>query len=388
MRLRGAAGRFILAAMTTSAANADFAVVGGGVIGLACAWELARGGARVVLLERGQIGREASHAAGGMLAPACESAVHPWPCAPEARDTMLQQCFASRDAYPDFAVRLHQQTGHDIELCLRRSPFPDWREPGILFVAPRPDDPRLAALLAQGEAATWNGQSAVLLPDDGQVDNRKLAQALGAAALGAGVWLRENFQARSLKIEANRVVGVVGDGEEVRAGQTLLCSGAWSGKIAALPPELLALSAVRPLAGQMVQLRGDKRLNRVLYSDDCYLIPRRDGRLLVGATVEEVGYTKRVTAGGVGRLLHAACEMAPQLRDAPLESHWAGLRPATRDGLPVLGATSLPGLWAATGHGRNGILLAPATAHLIARALLDGAPLPDAFSPARFAPPA
>ncbi len=367
----------------------DVAVIGGGAIGLACAWKIASRGARVVLFDRAQSGREASHAAGGMLAPACENAVHPWNCSPLARAAMLKFCIESRDFYPDFASQLLEETGVDVELSLRGAAS-DWREPGILFVPPdsepNGEDVRFDARLDHGLEATWREKTAVFFPDDGQVDSRKLIDALRAAAQGKGVEFRENCTVRRLIMENGRVAGVSDDKTEVRADKVLLCAGAWSGKIGELPPEIS--QAVRPLAGEMVQLRGERRVRHVIYSDDCYLVPRRDGRLLVGATVEEVGFNKRVTAGGVGKLLMAACALVPELCDAPLESHWAGLRPATPDGLPLLGHTPIENLFVATGHGRNGVLLTPATSQTIAELVLENranSDISDHFSPSRFA---
>lgn len=365
-----------------SAASFDVAVIGGGAIGLSCAWKLASRGARVVLLERSQTGREASYAAGGMLAPSCESAIHAWNCSPQARDAMRTFCLASRDLYPDFAAQLQSETGLDIELSLRGAQSRDWREVGILFVSQTEKDPRFDVLLEDGLAATWRDRPAVFLPDDGQVESRRLVDALRVAATKSGVEIRENGGVRGLEIENGRAVGVVGEKEGVRAEKVLLCAGAWSGKIAGIPREIAA--SVRPLAGQMVQVRGERRLRHVIYSDHCYLVPRRDGRLLIGATVEDNGFNKRVTAGGVAQLLTAACELVPELADAPLEAHWAGLRPSTPDGLPLLGATSLQNLFVATGHGRNGILMAPATARALAALLLDGKAPDAAFSAARF----
>ena len=362
----------------------DVAIIGGGAIGLSCAWQLALRGARVTLFERAQSGREASFAAGGMLAPICESAVHPWNCAPHSRQAMLDLCFASRDAYPAFEAQLRLQTGLDIELSLRSGEIQDWREPGILFVSPAPDDRRLEALYAFGPPVQWEGKSAVHLPADGQVESRKLIDALRAAALGQGVEIRENCTIRRLICENGAAKGVADDKTEFRAAKVLRCAGAWSGKIGGLPPEISA--SVRPVAGEVVQLRGEKRVKQVIYSDNCYLVPRRDGRLLIGATVEEIGFNKRVTAGGVAKLLTAACALVPALLDAPLETHWAGLRPTTPDGLPLLGETSIPNLFVATGHGRNGVLLTPATSQLIAGAVLEGERLDAAFSPARFTP--
>lgn len=360
----------------------DVAIIGGGAMGLACAWKLASRGAKVVLFERARPGQEASHAAAGMLAPLCESAVHGWKGDGAARAAMLKLCLWSRDLYPEFATRLLEETGLDSELSLRGAPTTDWRESGIRFVPALAADSRLNTLLQHGTIAPWHGQDAVFLPDDGQVDNRKLVEALRVAALGKGVVFRENCTVTRLAFEGKRMVGVFKGETLVRAERVLLCAGAWSGQIAGLPPEIT--DSVRPLAGQMVQLRGERRLRHIIYSDSCYLVPRRDGRVLIGATVEEIGFEKRVTAGGVGQLLSAACALAPELRDATLEAHWAGLRPATPDGLPLLGATSLQNLLVATGHGRNGVLLAPATAHLIADLVLENREVDAAFSASRF----
>jgi glycine oxidase len=366
----------------------DVAIIGGGTIGLSCAWKMASRGAKVVLFERLQSGREASFAAGGMLAPSCESALHPWECSEKARGAMLDFCFSSRNLYPAFAAELLEETGLDIELSLRAYPSPDWkewREPGILYVSLEEMDPRRGVLLERGIKAEYRGKAAVFLPDDGQVDNRKLVDTLKAAALKRGVEMRENSMIRSLVTEGGRAVGVTDGKETTLAQNVLLCAGAWSGKINGVPPEIAA--GIRPVAGQMVQLRGERRLNQVIYSQSCYLVPRRDGRLIVGATVEEVGFQKRVTAGGVSGLLKAACELVPELENAPLENHWAGLRPMTPDALPMLGPTSLDNLFVSIGHGRNGILLSPATAEALTSAILDQSEIPAAFSSARFAPP-
>jgi glycine oxidase ThiO len=369
--------------MKSTQESFDIAIIGGGAVGLACAWKLAKGGASVVLFERLQTGREASFAAGGMLAPSCEGAVHGCHASQTSREAMQRLCFASRDSYPHFASQLQEESGIDIEISLRTSEAKDWREPGILFVSHAEEDPRVDVLLEHGLAATWKEKRAVYLPDDGQVDSRKLVEALRLAALRSGVEIRDNRTIRRLETEEDRVVGVSDEKETVSAGQVLLCAGAWSGKIVGIPDSIS--EAVRPVAGQMVQLRGERRLRHIIYSDTCYLVPRRDGRLLVGATEEEIGYCKRVTAGGVAKLLNAALELVPELVDAPLESHWAGLRPISLDGLPLLGQTSLQGLFVATGHGRNGVLLCPATAAAISELMLQNTEISPVFSPTRFA---
>ena len=341
----------------------DVAILGGGAIGLACAWRLAQSGARVTVFERGQVGREASRAAGGMLAPEAEFHLH------GAGVPLRQLGRQSRDLYPKFAAELLELTGVDIELCLMNSPTQDWREPGILMVAP----------LAQG--ANWNGRAAQWFADDGQVEPRRLIAALRAACEKTGVCIRENAPVCALEIAGERVRAMRLEAESVEAAQFLLCAGAWSA-LEILPAR--ARPPVRPLAGQMLQLRGERLLKHIVYGAHCYLIPRRDGRLLVGATVEETGFQKRVTAAGSSQLMDAALELAPILKGAPLETSWAGLRPATPDGLPVIGRGPLENLSYATGHGRNGILLTPLTAQLIVGVLMRGEGAPRAFELERF----
>ena len=341
----------------------DVAIIGGGAIGLACAWRLAQNGARVTVFERGQTGREASRAAGGMLAPEAEFYLH------GGNAQLLRLGRQSRELYPAFAAELLELTGVDIELCQINSPTRDWREPGILMVAPG------------AEGATWNGRAAQWFERDGQVEPRHLVAALRAACEQTGVCLRENAPVRALQIAGERVRAVHLEHESFEAAQFLLCAGAWSA-LETLPE--CARPPVRPLAGQMLQLRGQQRLNRVVYGAHCYLIPRRDGRLIVGATLEETGFQKRVTAAGTSQLMNAALELAPVLQGAPLETSWAGLRPATPDGLPVVGRGALENLSYATGHGRNGILLAPLTAQLIVGVLVSGQSVPRALELERF----
>ena len=344
------------------------AIVGGGAIGLGCAWRLAQGGARVTLFESSHVGREASRAAGGMLAPLPEYWLH------GQNDSLRKLGEQSRDLYPAFAAELLELTGVDVELCLQNSPTKDWREPGITMVSP----------LAKNGAdrRDWNGQTACWFANEGQVEPRHLVAALRLACENAGVCLRENTPVRGFDVENYRVRCLLLDNETFEADQYLLCAGAWSGQLRGLGAD--ALPPVRPVAGQMLQLRGGQLLKHIIYGEDCYLIPRRDGRLLVGATTEEIGFRKRVTPAATAQLLVAALELAPILESAPLETSWAGLRPVSRDGLPIMGGGPIENLSYATGHGRNGILLAPRTAQIIANYLLRDEAVPQEFGLARF----
>ena len=343
------------------------AIVGGGAIGLACAWRLAQTGADVTVFERGQIGREASFAAGGMLAPRAEFWMHNADNPNGA--AMLEISRQSLALYPAFARELLELTGVDIELCQRDSPTHDWREPGILMVG----GPCFDA------GREWNGRGAKWLAGEGQVEPRALTRALRLACEKAGVCLRENAPVGGIARGGNWLTHLLVGDEKIAVAQVVLCAGAWSGALPGLSPA--ELPPVRPVAGQMLQLRGERRLKHIVYGEHCYLIPRRDGRLLVGATEEETGFDKRVTAAGTSQLLNAALQLAPVLEDATLETSWAGLRPVAPDGLPILGRGPIENLVYATGHGRNGILLTPHTAEIVAR----GEAVPEAFGPERFA---
>ena len=347
------------------------AIVGGGAIGLACAWRLAQGGAQVTLFDSSHVGGEASWAAGGMLAPSPEFWLH------QQNESFRQLGEASRDLYPDFAAELFELTDVDIELCLENSPTSDWRTPGIMMVSPKAE--------RNIKPCEWNGQTARWFAREGQVEPRQLVLALRAACEKAGVCICENSAVGGVEIENQRVRSLLLSDENFEADQFLLCAGAWSGQLRGLPSE--ASPPIRPVAGQMLQLRGERRLKHVVYGKNCYLIPRRDGRLLVGATVEEIGFEKRVTTAATAHLLSAALELAPILNDAVFETSWAGLRPVSSDGLPILGGGPIENLRYATGHGRNGILLAPRTAEIMAGFLLCGESVPHEFGLARFVEP-
>jgi glycine oxidase ThiO len=360
-----------------SKSTCDVAVIGGGVIGLACAWRLAPSGARVQLFERGEIGREASHAAAGMLAAQCEAAVHPPVTRAEYcdRSPFFDLCLQSRALYPSFASELLEASGVDVELSLLNAPTSDWREPGILFVGEENDrafaefEKQRASGLRAEAAQNFHSRRALWLPDEGQVENRKLVAALKLACERAGVSLHEYSDVSFEELK--------GQSETV-----LLCGGAWSTLIART--SLPALE-VRPVAGEVLSLRPEQAFERVVYSRDVYLVPRRDGRVLVGATMIERGFQKTLTAPARDELLNAARELVPEVASWKLEDHWSGLRPATPDGLPILGRTSVENVFVATGHFRNGILLTPITAQLMADCILENKVPPREFSIERFA---
>jgi glycine oxidase len=352
------------------------AVIGAGVIGLGIAWRLAQRGAAVTVFDQGAAGAGASHAAAGMLAACAE--------AEPGEEALVALGRRSQSLWPDFAVELEQATGISVDL----------RREGTLVVALTADDQRRLAHHLDfqkqlGLPLDWITPAetkrrephlapriagAVFSPEDHQVDNRKLAAALRAAATQAGVVIREHTGVERVLVTGGRARGVVlADGAEVRAERVVLAAGAWSRAIGGLPPE--AQPPVRPIKGQMIALQMDPAaplLRHVVWAPNVYMVPRHDGRLLLGATVEEKAFDPALTAGGVLSLLEAAWRTVPGIEELPIAEMWVGHRPGSRDDAPILGPAPVDGLVYATGHHRNGILLAPVTADAIARLVLDG----------------
>lgn len=367
--------------MTERRNGADLVVVGGGVIGLSVAREARARGMQVTVVERGRPGREASWAAAGMLSPLGE-ALEPGP--------FLRFGLESLEAYPDFAAELEEETGIPVE----------HRRCGKLRVAlSEPEKERLLGrhrwAVEQGFSARWLAPEAIrtsepalctpvrgglLLDEDHRVDGRALMEALIRSVRQRQTRLLEGSEVRAVEAAKGRARGIVlKSGIRIEADAVLVAAGAWSGRLEGLPTPL----PVRPVRGQMLCLRPQTLPSaRVLESEEGYLVPRDDGRLLVGATVEEAGFERGVTAGGVRSLLDAALRLVPGLASAPVSESWAGFRPGTPDGLPILGEhPEVEGLFVATGHFRNGILLAPATARTMG-ALVAGDP--DASPPSEF----
>lgn len=350
-------------------------IIGAGVIGLSIAWRLAQRGASVTVFERGEAGHGASHAAAGMLAACAE--VEPG----EERLFALNR--ASQALWPAFAAELEAASGQSVDL----------RTEGTLVVALTADDRarlqhhlefqhQLGLLLDWLSAAEVTRREphlspglvgAIFSPQDHQIDNRKVAAALRVAAERAGVLVHQRAPVDRIAIEHGRIMGVLVAETLQRADVVVLAAGAWSRAIEGLPAQ--ARPPVRPVKGQMLSLRMDARaplLHHVVWAPDVYLVPRRDGRLLVGATVEESGFDPHITAGGQLALLNAAWRALPGIEDLPIDESWVGFRPGSRDDAPILGTGPINGLVYATGHHRNGILLTPVTAQAIARLILEG----------------
>jgi glycine oxidase len=353
--------------------TADVVVVGGGLVGCATARELARRGLRTTILERGELAGEASRAAAGMVAPQAET---------DRPGPLLRLAVQSRERYPQWVAQLQEESGLDVE----------YRTDGILYVALDTRDAR-----ALGARARWQRQLglrveaitiraarrmapvlpsrlhlALHFPDDHRVNNERLAVAAGVAARRSGVDIHEHAQALCVEARRGRVTGVRSDAGVIATRVVVNAAGAWAADLG-LPAGVVA-PPVFPVRGQMLVLRGaPEALALPLYTRRAYLVPRPDGRVLLGSTRERAGFEKRVTMGAAAELLAAAAAMAPGLADLSVAGAYAGLRPGTPDELPILGpARDLQGLFYATGLYRSGILLAPATATALADLIADG----------------
>jgi glycine oxidase len=349
------------------------AVAGGGAIGLAVAWRAAQRGLRVTVLERDAPGSGASSVAAGMLAPVTEASPLERP--------LLELGLASAAAYPAFAAELRDASGID----------PGYIECGSLLVARDTDEAealerelevretlglevgrlRPSQARRREPALAPSIRLALEIPSDHAIDPRALTAALAEACRRRGVELRAGAEVGAIEVGSDRVVGArLANGELVPAGQVVVAAGAWSGAIGGIPDP--ARVAVRPVKGQILRLHdpaGPGLLNGVLRMGGGYIVPRGDGRYVLGATMEERGFDTTVTAGAAFELLREAVELVPGIGELVLDELSAGLRPTTADNLPVLGPGALGGLHWATGHYRNGILLTPVTAEIVAGAL-------------------
>jgi glycine oxidase len=347
----------------------DAIICGAGVIGLSIARELRKRGLTVLILERAAPGGESSHAAAGMLAW-CESN----PCA--ALHALAE---ASYRAYPEWVREIEDESRHRVDL----------RREGTLQLLddaePQPTHGCVRAIataeLAQLEPSIASDYRAVLL-NEATVDPRALSTALEHAARHRGVDLATGSPVTSLLFDVEKLTGVRTERSEYAAPIVVNCCGAWSTEITGGPRV-----PTRPMKGQMLSVAAGNLVRHTIRTHDVYLVPRTDGRLLIGATVEDVGYDKRVLPETIQRLHQLAANLIPQLGECKILEAWAGLRPATPDDLPILGPTTIPGYFAATGHFRDGILLAPITAKVIADAITSTKPTFDLtpFTPDRFA---
>jgi glycine oxidase len=365
--------------------SSDVVIVGGGIIGLSLAYQLALQKASVTVLERGQMGQEASTAGAGILTPQAEM---------EEMSPLTELCLASKGLYCSFVQEMVSKTGVEIEFS----------QTGLLYVGFSGEEhERLErryrwqnelGLPVQQVTPTEALEveknlspsifSALFFPQEAYVDNIKLMEALRVACAQMRVRLVAGCPGVSVRADSQRVSGVETNSGLWAAKNVVIAAGSWSGLVAT---PLTYQIPIRPARGQMIAVNSPMPfLGRAVYSHRGYLVPRKDGRIFLGTTVEWAGYDKSVTVEGVQHILSAGVEILPAIKPFPVSSYWAGFRPHCEDGNPVLGATEVEGLFFATGHFRNGLLLAPITAKLLADLILKGASskLLEVFSPSRF----
>jgi glycine oxidase len=363
----------------------DVAIAGGGLIGGTIALALARAGAKVAILDAGAAGQESSWAGAGILSPAHES--------PEMH-SMIALTRASLALYPAFVRQIEEQTGRKVGfrpyglLEVLEGDLAHNQLSGIAGAHPEQNE---SAQLLNGEQARKLEPSlcsavkaAILRPDDASIDNRALTAAVLHAVRMLGVEIYENTPAISILRDGEWATGLATKTGNIEAKWTVIAAGCFSAGIEGAK----CYAPVVPAKGQMIALRcASAAIRRVLMSEHVYLVPRDDGRILVGATVEHVGFDRTVHGDMIQKLLDAATALVPALKQDEVVEKWSGLRPASPDHLPILGPTDAEGLLIATGHFRNGILLAPITAQIISEYTLQTQRIDAAyqrFSPMRF----
>ncbi|MDP9338270.1 MAG: glycine oxidase ThiO [Acidobacteriota bacterium] len=362
----------------------DVAIAGGGLIGASIAFELARAGLRVAIFDRQQPGEEASWAAAGILSPAPENA---------GMISTVPLGRASLAIYPEFVSAVEELAGQSVGYRSRGTVeafFSHDAQAKLNTIIALHHGLGLRAEPLSAEdarrlepALSSELEAAVLRPDEACVDNRALTRAVLIAAVHAGAKIFAGSSVQAVSGSAQRCDGLIVDDKHIEARWTIIAAGCYSVEIKGAE----VYAPVRPAKGQMLALRAKNvKIDRVLWSEQVYLAPRDDGRLVAGATVEYVGFEKEVTAGAVQKILAGALELAPALTGAQIEEIWAGLRPDSPDHLPIIGPTDVEGLLIATGHFRSGILLAPITAQLLREWITKQSVSVDwtRFSPMRF----
>jgi glycine oxidase len=360
----------------------DAIIIGGGIIGLSLAISLRKQGLRVLVVERGEPGREASHAAAGMLAGS----------GLEIPERLRVLAEASARVYPEFVHEIEDESGMRVDLrdqgtilLSSGGDFPEAAE-GISFEQLHTLEPELA-VAGRGRPAPHNssraesvGEVSAAFLSERSVDPRTLVAAAIKAAHHREVDISSGSEVTRLLVAGNRVTGLETKQTSYAAPVVVNCAGAWAGSIGPLG------LPVRPVKGQMLAVVGETKLKHVIRAENVYLVPRSDGRVVIGSTLEEAGYDKRTEVNTIQRLLHAALEVVPALAESKIHDDWAGLRPGTPDDLPILGESEIVGYFLATGHFRDGILLAPITAQVMTDVILGKSPAYDlrSFSPSRF----
>lgn len=358
----------------------DILIVGGGLIGMLTARELAAFGAAVTVVERATAGREASWAGGGILSP-----LYPW----RYPEPVTALAAWSQAVYPKLAETLAGESGVD----------PEWTRSGLLILDTEereaalawagPADACLEVIDREASLALEPGlgaaeEQALWMPEVAQVRNPRLVRALRESLPGRGIALREQTEVLGIEVSGGRVAGLRTAEGSLRADRVVVAGGAWSARI--LAESGLELP-VKPVRGQMLLFRARPGVvNRIVLSRGRYVIPRRDGRVLVGSTLEEVGFDKSTSEPAREELAREAVRLIPALADYPIEHHWSGLRPGSPSGVPYIGEhPAIRGLYVNAGHFRNGVVLGPASARLLADMLLGRPPVvpADAYRPGR-----
>jgi glycine oxidase len=362
----------------------DVIIIGAGIIGLSLAISLRKQGLRVLIVERGEPGREASHAAAGMLAGSGSEI-------PAGLRVLAE---ASARIYPEFVHEIEDESGARVDLrdqgtilISESGEFPEAAE-RISFEQMRALEPGLAVAgwgrpalhTSSGEITGSSTELSAAYLSERSVDPRALMAAAIKAAHHREVDISSGSEVTGLLVAGNRVTGVQTARTSYSAPIVVNCAGAWAGCIGTFG------FPVRPVKGQMLAVIGGPHLKHVIRAENVYLVPRTDGRLVIGSTLEEAGYDKRTEINAVQRLLHAAVEIVPGLAESKIHEDWAGLRPGTPDELPILGESEVKGYFVAAGHFRDGILLAPITAQVMTDVVLGKFPAYDlgSFSPSRF----
>jgi len=349
----------------------DILVIGGGIIGLLTSRELVEAGAEVTLVEMGVTGRESTWAGGGIISP-----LYPWRFA----DSLTALASWSQRVYPDLCARLHEETGVDPERVRSGLLMLDQEEQEQALAWARTHDIDMQRISARDldtkePELGIRPDSALLMPNVDQVRNPRLARAL-RRSIEKRIELRENEEVVELRVEEGRVLGARTRQGDIQADRVIVCTGAWTAK---LLEQLGTRPDIQPVRGQMILFYAKPgQVNQVVLYRDRYIIPRKDGRVLIGSTLEHSGFDKATTAEAKEALYRTAVEMFPLLKRTPIENHWAGLRPGSPNGVPYIGShPKVAGLYFSAGHFRNGVVTAPASARLAADLMLGREPILD-----------
>ncbi|PZU96163.1 MAG: glycine oxidase ThiO [Pseudanabaena sp.] len=333
----------------------DILIIGGGVIGLATAIALSQKGANVTIVERGNCGKGATWAAAGMLAPEAE----------KLEGSLLEFGLRSREMYPKWIANLMRLSGQDCGYWCCGIIAPVLSESDCLALS---QHPKYINKSQSHQYQSGLGESilgSLWLPEDGQVNNRKLAQALIAAARSLSIKILEGVTVYEIARDRDRVTHLETSAGRLQSDHYILATGAWTRSLLPLP--------INPIKGQMLSVFDrDRKLQRVIYAPSCYIVPRQDGSIVIGATVEDRGFAEGNTAAGIAQLLNNAISVYPAIADMPITETWWGFRPHAPSEVPLLGASDYKNLILATGHYRNGILFAPITAKLLTDFIVDG----------------